>query len=126
MPPHTNPEVTGRRLFEPPHTKAKKTSADYARCDERHGEDVFRRKASALVAGASPILTRPIESLAESSWLSVGKAAHYEGQAEQEHVPHAPACTDGESPLSFVGLEDLYGTVITMIARRAAAILKEI
>jgi len=40
-------------------------------------------------------------------------------------VLNAPAPSNGEPSIAFVGLDELRRTVIRMVARRAAAILKE-
>lgn len=61
----------------------------------------------------------------ESPWIPPKKRPHGVQRAGREHVPDDPARPGAELPLVLVGLDELRQTVIRMVARRAAAILKE-
>jgi len=61
----------------------------------------------------------------ESPWLARPARPDGAGRAKRGHVPRAPARPSGEPTLALVGLDELRRTVIGMIARRAAVILKE-
>ena len=97
------------------------------RPSNRASGDMMASTTSSIMADAaskSPMADSQNNS-AESPWLSRPPRPNGDARTEREPAGDAPARPDGEPPLVLRGLDELRRTVVRMVARRAAAFLKE-